>query len=244
MPCRAMPRCVASHRAAPHQARATPRHADVVPIYSLLAFASPPILTAPFAAVEVYWSADGRAGKRTGFPSQPPSQSLSVFLALPRTLPAVSFSPISARPPPRLPFLLSRSPPPPLSLSSSSLKHTFRVFPLSCAFLSLFHPLRRHCPRPRDPDGDALVLVATLVAIHVDYHPSCRFSLPFTHQDERKYLCRCIVSRFLSLSAESRTTGIPAASVTVNRTCCECFIPIRIRIFIWSVINRYPKNCD
>lgn len=54
MPCRAMPRRVVSRRIAPRQARATPRHADVVPIYSLLAFASPPILTAPFAAVEVY----------------------------------------------------------------------------------------------------------------------------------------------------------------------------------------------
>lgn len=226
--CHAMSCHAASRRVASRRAKPAPRHATPCRCRADLLSSRVRVPAHPHGSVRSSGSVligGWQSGQADRFSL---TASLSVSLSLsrpPARPPRRLVSPISARPPPWLPFLLSRSPPS-FSLSSSPLKHTFRVFPLSCAsvpFLSFSFPSFDD-DVVLVPDGDALVLVATLVAIHVDYHPSCRIS-PITYRSERKYLCRCIVSRFLSLSAESpRAISIPAASVTANRTCHECFI--------------------
>lgn len=229
MPYRAMPgprprprpRRVASHRAKP-----APRHAMPMSCRSTLFSRSRPRPSSRLRSQQ--WKCiDRRMAERASGPVFPHSLPLSLsqsFSPSRARHPAVSF-PISARPSPRASF-------PPISFSNllqsiffSSETH-FPRLPAACLCLflpplpplslclSLFYPLRRRCPRPHDPDGDALVLVATLVAVHVDYHPSCRLA-PFTaatHRGERKYLCRCIASRFLSLR------GIPACD---QYSCCQ-----------------------
>lgn len=111
MPCHATPCRIMSRRT-------RPRQADVVPpIYHPLSF--PPILAAPFA--EQWKCIDrrmARAGKRTGFPSQPPTPSLCLSLSLPFRL-VVSFL---------LLVLHSFLPP---SVYLPLLWNTFRIFPLS-----------------------------------------------------------------------------------------------------------------
>lgn len=210
--CHAASHRVASRRVAPCQAAATPRHADVVPIYSLLAFTSPPILTAPFAAVEVYWSADGRAGKRTGFPSQLPSQSPTVFLTLPRASPSSHFpSPLT------LHLVLLRS------IFFSSETHFPRL--PAAVYLCLFLSLSPH----------SFILYVAIVLTMETHSSSSRRSSPFTltttrvvgshprgatHRAERKYLCRCIVSRFLS------SREIPACDQYSRcQRNCQSYIP-------------------
>lgn len=180
MPCHAMPCCIMSRRT-------RPRQADVVPpIQHPLSF--PPILAAPFA--EQWKCIDrrmARAGKRTGFPSQPPTLCLSVSL-----YPSVSSSPspfsFSTV------FFLLRS----IFLSSETLSASSL-----CLCSPLFPPLfpslmERHCLHPSISKRSVL-LVATLVAVCVDYHSCTVAGSPSFPSFGRKYLCQCIVSRILPL---------------------------------------------
>lgn len=207
-----------------------PRHADVVPppIYHPLgALSFPPILAAPFA--ERWKCIDrrmARAGKRTGFPSQPP---------FPSHLPSLS---LSALPPRRLlPHLVLHA-----SLPSSSssvylplLWNTFRVFPLSlCSFLSLptfsilydaafiprFQSGRRGTPSSLSRRSSPFMLTTTLVQLPV--HPS--FPLPHVVGQGKIFMP---MYRFAE-SSSSPPIGISAASITVNRVPWQykCFMPM------------------
>lgn len=185
MPCHATPCRIMSRRT-------RPRQADVVPpIYHPLSF--PPILAAPFA--EQWKCIDrrmARAGKRTGFPSQPPTPSLCLSLSLPFRL-VVSFL---------LLVLHSFLPP---SVYLPLLWNTFRVFPLSLSppVPPLFPSfMERRCLHPSISKREmrrSILLVATLVAVRVDYHFCTVAGSPFFPSFGGKYLCRCIVSRDLPL---------------------------------------------
>lgn len=248
MPCRVVP-CRASRRVAPNL-RAAPRHATPCRCRADLLSSRVRVPAHPHGSVRSSGSVligGWQSGQADRFSL---AASLSVSLSLSRPPPAPAAPPSRFPSPPRPPrlgflsfYLLSRSPSSFQSIFFSSETHFPRLPAAACLrpffslslSLSLFHPLRRRCPRPRDPDGDALVLVATtLVAVHVDYHPSCRlspFTVPRAPRREKIFMPMYRFAVPIAPAESPRAISIPAASVTVNRIChrYECFMPTILR---------------
>lgn len=125
LPCRVVPCRAAPHRAEPHQSHATPCRCRADLSSRVHVPAHPHGSVRSSGSVLIGGWQSGQADRFSLTASLSVSHSLS---RPPARHPTVSF-PISARPPPRLPFLLSH-PSPFFGLSSSPLKHTFHVFPL------------------------------------------------------------------------------------------------------------------
>jgi len=187
-------RRIASRRATPRRARPRPRHAMPMSCRSTLFSRSRPRPSSRLRSQQ--WKCiDRRMAERASGPVFPHSFSLSLP---PARLPVVSFStsaPSFTSSPssllrsiffssethfPHLPATVCLCLPPPLSLSLS----------LSLLFLYVALVLTMETHSPSSRRSSPFTLTTTLV---VDSHPR-----DATHRAERKYLCRCIVSRFLS----------------------------------------------
>ena len=194
MPRRIASRRVASHRVAPRRAAPGRGHATPCRCRADLLSSRVHVPAHPHGSVRSSGSVligGWQSGQADRFSL---TASLSVFLL--RASPSSRFPPPLHPSPPR--------PPHSFGLSSSLLKHTFRIFPLPCVsasppslslslsllflYVALVLTMETHSPSSRR--SSPFTLTTTLV---VDSHPR-----DATHRAERKYLCRCIVSRFLS----------------------------------------------
>lgn len=236
----------ASRHAAPRPRHATPRHAitcravpcrampcraDVVPIYSLLALvpAHPHGVRSSGSVLIGGWQS-GQADRfslslpqllpRQSFPPRASPRHLVRHLCFPPPFPPTVHVLLSLSSPPSLCLFLSLVLTLSFGLSSSPLKHTFRVFPLPrlfhslppflCLSLCLFRPLRRYL-HP-SASRETHVPVATLVAVHADYRrltllPRRKIFMPMYR------LAVSIAAKF-----RPRARSVFPVGITVNRT--------------------------
>lgn len=202
MSCHAMPRHAASCRVAPGHARPMSCRRSTI----LSRFRPSSRLRSQSSGSVLIGGWQERASGPVFPRSLPPplSVSLSLYPSVSSSPSSFSFSTV---------FFLLRS----IFLSSETLSASSLCLcppPVPPLFPSF---MERRCLHPSISKREtrrSVLLVATLVAVRVDYHFYTVAGSPFFPSFGGKYLCRCIVSRDLPLFPP---IGIPAAGITVNR---------------------------